>query len=475
MHQLRQEFRQKLEQYLQPQQILRSELIQLPLLELELRVRTELQENPFLEEMPEDEAIVEMEPVEMETTAAAATFEVAPAVKEEEIDWESYLDDEDHFVFKANRFASDEFVETPRPFVPSLSEYLDDQLRLQRLTEEELRVGQYIIGSINKDGYLNYPVEEIARELNVDVPTALRVLRVVQQFDPPGIAARNLQECLLIQLGQNERPERVDLTVRMIKETYEDFLNKRFEVIARKLSVPLEDVKQAFSEIRKLNPKPGEGYFDEKQNYIIPDLVVQHVGDDGEFIVYLNDGNVPSFHVNTAYKDMFLSGNTDKKVKEFVTRKMESARWFINAIHQRQTTILRTMRAIVKRQEAFFKHGKEYLKPMILQDIAEDIGMDISTISRVTSGKYVQTEWGVFELKYFFSERMENTDGEEISTKVIKQRLKEIIEAEDKFDPFSDQYIAEMLAKDGFPIARRTVQKYREQLSIPVKRLRREI
>jgi RNA polymerase sigma-54 factor len=497
MHQLRQELRQKLEQYLQPQQILRSELIQLPMLELELRVRAELQENPFLEEVPEDEAIVEKEQVELETENAAATFETAAeeppheesntAVKVEEpapssksdddVDWESFLDDEESVMFTANRYMPEELVETPRPFVPTLAEHIEDQLHLQRLTDEEFRIGQYIIGSINKDGYLNYPIEEIARELNVDVPPAEHVLRVVQQLDPPGIAARNLQECLMIQLRQSETPLRSALPMRMLTEVYEDFLNKRYEVIARKLSVSLEEVKRAFNEIRKLNPKPGEGYFDEKQNYVVPDLVVTRVGEgeEADFVVFLNDGNIPSFHVNTAYKEMFLSGNADKKVKEFVTRKLESARWFINAIHQRQTTILRTMRAIAKRQEGFFKHGKDFLKPMILQDIAEDIGMDISTISRVTSGKYVQTEWGVFELKYFFSERMESSDGEEISTKVIKSRLQEIIESEDKGDPFSDQTIAEMLAKEGYPIARRTVQKYREQLGIPVKRLRREI
>jgi RNA polymerase sigma-54 factor len=497
MHQLRQELRQKLEQYLQPQQILRSELIQLPLLELELRVRAELQENPFLEEMPEDEAIVEKEQSELEMEAATATFEttgeegtredlastatkiedVNPVGKSEEVDWENFLDDDEGGMFTANRYMPDELVETPRPFVPTLAEHLEDQLHLQRLTDEEFRVGQYIIGSINKDGYLNYPIEEIARELNVDVPMAEKVLRSVQQLDPAGIAARNLQECLLIQLRQLESPEKALLPIRMLTETYDDFLNKRFEVIARKLNVALEEVKQSFFEIRKLNPKPGEGYFDEKQNYVVPDLVVNRIGEgeEAEFVVYLNDGNIPSFHVNTAYKEMFLSGNSDKKVKEFVTRKLESARWFINAIHQRQTTILRTMRAIVKRQDGFFKHGKDHLKPMILQDIAEEISMDISTISRVTSGKYVQTEWGVFELKYFFSERMETTDGEEISTKVIKSRLQEIIEAEDKSDPYSDQTIAEMLAKEGYPIARRTVQKYREQLSIPVKRLRREI
>ncbi|MDD5087776.1 MAG: RNA polymerase factor sigma-54 [bacterium] len=490
MHQLRQELRQRLEQYLQPQQILRSELIQLPLLELELRVRAELQENPFLEELAEDEAIVDKEQVEVETETAAATYdqaeepvapqpekpeETAPPEKSEDMDWENFLDDEETAIFKTSRYVPDELADAPRPFVPTLAEHLEEQLRLQHLNDEEFRVGQYIIGSVNKDGYLNYPIEEIARELNVEVSVAEYVLSVVQQLDPPGIAARNLQECLLIQLRQHEHPEKIRLALRMVSDCYDDFMNKRFEVIARKLDVGLDVVKQAFTDVKKLNPKPGEGYFDEKQNYIVPDVVVTRVGDDGEFVVYLNDSSIPSFHINTAYKDMFLSANSDKKVKEFVTRKMESARWFINAIHQRQTTILRTMRAIVKRQEGFFRHGKDHLKPMILQDIAEDIGMDISTISRVTSGKYVQTEWGVYELKYFFSERMETTDGEEISTKVIKSRLREIIDLEDKSDPYSDQTIAEMLAQEGYPIARRTVQKYREQLSIPVKRLRREI
>ncbi|NUO18672.1 RNA polymerase factor sigma-54 [bacterium] len=493
---LRQVLKPDLQQYLQPQQILRSELIQLPMLELELRVRAELQENPFLEEVAEDEAVVDKSVSEVETDSSAAALDdnedsgYEPPVRserdeldsresrtEEDVDWDSFLNDEDQSFYKASRFTGtgEELGELPRPFVQSLAEYLEDQLRLQRLSDEEYRVGQYIIGSVNRDGFLSYPVEEIARELNVDVPLAVKVLHIVQELDPPGIAARDLRECLLIQLRQKDDPHKFRTAIRMLTETYDDFMNKRFEIVARKLAVSLDEVKSAYEDIRRLNPKPGEGYFDEKQNYIVPDLVVARVNDEGEFAVFLNDGNTPNFHVNTAYKEMFLSGNTDKKVKEFVTRKLESARWFINAIHQRRATILRTMRAIVERQKDFFMKGREHLKPMILQDIAEDIGMDISTISRVTNGKYVQTEWGVFELKYFFSERMETSDGEEISTKVIKSRLQEIIDAEDKGDPLSDQAIAEMLAEEGFPIARRTVQKYREQLSIPVKRLRREI
>jgi len=490
---LRQVLKPELQQYLQPQQILRSELIQLPMLELELRVRAELQENPFLEEIAEDEAVVDKQVTEVETdqavasleehgepmsheTAARTEREEQPS-RDEEVDWDSFLSDDEQSLYRASRFTGtgEELTELPRPFVQSLAEHLEEQLRLQRLDDDEYRVGQYIIGSINPDGFLSYPIEEIARELNVTVPTALRVLHVVQDLDPPGIGARDLRECLLIQLRQKDDPRKYKIAMRMLTESYDDFMNKRFEVVARKLGVTLDDVKAAYDEIRRLNPKPGEGYFDEKQNYIVPDLVVVRVDDEGGFAVYLNDGNTPNFHVNTAYKEMFLSGNTDKKVKEFVTRKLESARWFINAIHQRRATILRTMRAIVERQKEFFTKGREHLKPMILQDIAEDIGMDISTISRVTNGKYVQTEWGVFELKYFFSERMETSDGEEISTKVIKSRLQEIIDAEDKSDPLSDQAIAEMLANEGFPIARRTVQKYREQLGVPVKRLRREI
>ncbi len=494
---LRQVLKPELQQYLQPQQILRSELIQLPMLELELRVRAELQENPFLEELAEDEAVVDKTMSEVETDQSSASMddsgdsaeyeaqsrserdesETREKSMDEDVDWDSFLNDDDHASYKASRFTGtgEEMTELPRPFVQSLAEYLEDQLRLQRLSDEEYRVGQYIIGSVNRDGFLSYPIEEIARELNVDVPVAMRVLSIVQELDPPGIAARDLRECLLIQLRQKDNPQKYRIATRMLNETYEDFMNKRFEVVARKLAVTLDEVRTAYEEIRRLNPKPGEGYFDEKQNYIVPDLVVARVSDEGDFNVYLNDGNTPNFHVNTAYKEMFLSGNTDKKVKEFVTRKLESARWFINAIHQRRATILRTMRAIVERQKDFFMNGREFLKPMILQDIAEDIGMDISTISRVTNGKYVQTEWGVFELKYFFSERMETSDGEEISTKVIKSRLQEIIDAEDKSDPLSDQSIAELLAEEGFPIARRTVQKYREQLSVPVKRLRREI
>jgi RNA polymerase sigma-54 factor len=464
--QLRQEVRLRQEQILQPQQILRSELIQLPLLELELRIRGELEENPFLEESEEELQVVEKTEEEAEKPE-----EPEPEAKTEEIEWEEILNDEEPFEYRPQR-PPEELVEIPRPNILTLAEHLEQQLGLQTLDDLDHEIGINIIGNIDADGYLKYPLEEIANDLNVSLEQVERIHKIVQTFDPPGIGARNLRECLLIQLKllQNSNPA----TIRILEEGFEDFINKRYEIIAKKLEISLDDVRQAFEDIRRLNPKPGEGYFDEKQNYIIPDLIVQKVSD--EFVVYLNDGNIPNFHINSAYRNMILQGkNTDKKIRDFVTKKLESARWFINAIHQRRTTILRTMRAIVKKQREFFEKGKNYLKPMILNDIAEEIGMDISTISRVTNGKYVQTDWGVFELKYFFSERMETTDGEEVSTKIIKARLQDIIDREDKSNPLSDQVIAELLKKDGFPIARRTVQKYREQLSIPVRRMRREI
>lgn len=464
--QLRQDLRLRQEQILQPQQILRSELIQLPLLELELRVRGELEENPFLEESDEELQVVENPDDEEESTE-----EPEPETQAEEIDWEDILADDEPFEYKPSR-PSEELVEIPRPHVLTLAEHLEEQLHLQRLTDGQAEIGEYIIGNINADGYLDYPLDNIAEDLKVPLEHVEQVYKLVQTFDPAGIGARNLRECLLIQMKLQDDPNPHALAI--LEECFDDFINKRYENITKKLDISLDDIRQAFEDIRRLNPKPGEGYFDEKQNYIIPDLIVQKVGD--EFVVYLNDGNIPSFHINAAYRNMILQGKkTDKNIRDFVTKKLESARWFINAIHQRRTTIVRTMRAIVKKQYDFFEKGKNYLKPMILNDIAEEIGMDISTISRVTNGKYVQTDWGVFELKYFFSERMETSSGEEVSTKIIKDKLNDIIEKEDKSNPLSDQAIAELLAEEGYPIARRTVQKYREQLNIPVRRMRREI
>lgn len=473
--QLRQDLRLKQELTLQPQQILRSELIQLPLLELELRVRSELEENPFLEEGEELEEVVkepDTDETEPQIIAETKTPEEKEKAEEREVDWESILNDEDGYEYRPYRNAPVEIAEIPKPATVTLAEHLLEQLGYMRMTDEQRAIGEYIIGNINKDGYLDISAEEVAVAMETSKEYVMEVLKRIQQFDPIGIGARNLRECLLIQLRSKES---YNPHAEIILDFhYDDFINKRFEIIAKKMEITLDEVKDAFTEITKLNPKPGEGYFDEKQNYIVPDLVVTQAGD--EFMVYLNDGSIPNFYINNTYKNLILHNKkTDKQVKDFLTRKLESARWFINAIHQRRTTMLRTMNAIVKRQEEFFRRGPGHQKPMILADIADEIKMDISTISRVTNGKYVQTDWGVFELKYFFSEKMETDSGEEVSTKVIKQKIKEIVDSEDKKSPLSDQAIVQALKKAGFTIARRTVQKYREQLRIPVKRLRREI
>ncbi|MCF7809491.1 RNA polymerase factor sigma-54, partial [bacterium] len=294
----------------------------------------------------------------------------------------------------------------------------------------------------------------------------------IMEYDPIGIAARDIRECLLVQVKHRQPPS--PITEKILDLYWNDFINKRYEILAEKLEVDIEEIKTVFQIVGKLNPKPGEGYFDEKQNYVIPDLIVSKVGN--EYVVVLNDGDVPNFRINQAYRELYMDKrSSEKTVRDFLSRKLESARWFINAIHQRRTTMIRTMRAIIHRQEDFFRYGPSKLKPMILADIAEDIEMDISTISRVTNGKYVQTDWGVLELKYFFSEKMETDDGEDVSNRVIKSRLKEIIGSENKLKPFSDQQLCDLLNKEGFRIKRRTVAKYRELLHIPIKRLRREI
>ncbi len=476
MQGLRLEQKLKQELALQPQQILRSELIQLPLLELEMRVNSELEENPFLDELEETdevEATNGVEKVELAEEDDKTDPEPVEETGPREVDWDEILNDSSHWEYRARtRSQSEDMPDIPQPAETTLVDHLHEQLHLDDLSATEVLIGEEIFGNINRDGYLEVDLDEIARSSNQPIEKIAAVHEKIMQYDPVGIAARNLQECLLVQL-KLQHPE-VLVSIRMLEEFYQDFINKRFEVLSGKMEISLDEVKEAFDMIARLNPKPGEGYFNEKQNYIIPDLIVTKLG--GEYVVYLNDGDIPNFHINPTYREMYLSSKgTEKKVRDFLSRKFESARWFINAIHQRRTTMLRTTRAIVERQKEFFDRGAAYLKPMILADIAEDIGMDISTISRVTNGKYVQTDWGVFELKYFFSERMETDEGGEVSNRVIKARLKDLIDLEDKHKPLSDQELTDMLNEEGFQIRRRTVAKYREQMRIPIKRLRREL
>jgi RNA polymerase sigma-54 factor len=417
-----------------------------------MAMEADADDNKDGESEPEEDAIAEME--------------------KEEVDWDTILNDEDNYEFKLPREDNSEVFERPEVSQTTLPEHLMTQLHMTNLSEKEMVIGEYIIWSINEDGYLTYSVESIAENLDVDLETVDKVLKVIQRFDPVGIGTRTLQECLLVQMLEKDPDNK--LALEILKEHFDDFTNKRYEKIAKKMNITLDDIRAAIDEITKLNPKPGEGYVLFHQNVIVPDLVVER--DNGEFRITMNDWNIPHLRINNSYKKLLLDKKSStKETRDYIRQSLESARWLINSIHQRRATILRVMETIVEKQREFFEHGKDFLKPMILKDIADEIGMDISTVSRVTNGKYVQTEYGVLELKYFFSERIKSDDGEDVSNKTIKALIKDIIEKEDPNKPLNDQKIAVMLKGKGYNVARRTVAKYREQMMIPVSRLRRKI
>ncbi len=497
---------QKLQQKLSPQQIQYIKLLQLPTMALEQRIKSELEENPLLEEGEEEDKLLENEePLKDETrgddehATAEEDAEREPEATEDDYDWEELLNSSDDlYGYKARVDNSNEEDdrERPMPAKSSIAEDLRDQLTYLDLSEREKLIAEQIIGSIDSDGYLRRPLESIVDDimfnhgLELDEDDVEEVIKIVQTLDPKGIGARDLQECLLIQL--RNLPEDVDYretAIEMIEEEYKSFTMKHFGKLKKKLKLTDEELKEVFELVQRLDPKPGEGEFTAQQNYITPDFTVRYV--DGDFIVTLNGRNAPDLRISRHYRNMLEKLSAEKKKKkqeedekrngidddtrQFLKNKYESARWFINSINQRRHTMTKVMHAIIDLQEDFFKYGEGHLKPMILKDIAEIIDMDISTVSRVVNGKYVQTEFGVYELKYFFSEGLETESGEEVSNKEVRAIIEGIVANEDKTKPLSDQKIADKLEERGFKIARRTVTKYREQLSIPVARLRKEI
>ncbi len=463
-----------------PQQVLLSSLLQLPIISLEQRITTELELNPLLEIDAEQEMEQELDEIDHDTDndndeeddEPLKEVEVENDKDTEEIDWDEILNDEDSYEVHFPKEKDSEEFERPEVYRETLTDHLISQLNMSTLEPAEITIGEYIIWNINNVGYLTIDVETIAENLEEDIDTIDIILSTIQSFDPPGIGARNLQECLLIQLYQ-QRPQH-ELAIMAVRDNFDDFKNKRYEKLAKMLEIDLEEVKDIIDHIIKLNPKPGEGYLTFENHYIVPDLEVKK--EDDEFKISMHDWNIPHLRINNEYRKMMLDRKkSNKETRDFIRQRLESARWLINSIHQRRMTIIRTVEAIIEKQHDFFEFGPEYLKPMILKDIAEEISMDISTISRVTNGKYLQTEWGVFELKSFFSEKYTTDDGEDVSNKKIKAFIKNIVEKEPPNKPYNDQKISEMLKKEGFPVARRTVAKYREQMSIPVSRLRRKI
>ena len=480
----------RLEQRLSPQQILLSTLLQLPILSLEQKIQTELEMNPVLEEGVEEEIEQEIESIdasEDERNDVEKELELTEPednnsdldVKElrdaeEDSNWEELINDEESYEYKLPRDKSEEEYDRPEVLVLSMTDHLLDQLNYLSLNDEEHKIGEYIIWNIKDDGYLDetVSVEGIADIFDSEQTKVEQILSKIQKFDPIGVGSRNLNECLLIQLqGMNPRS---DLAIKVIQEHFEDFKNKRYDKIISEMEINRDDLKQVLEVISKLNPKPGVGLYDTKHNYIVPDFIVEKV--DKEFIVTLNDWNIPPLRISKTYKQLLRSRNsTDKETKQYIRKKIESAKWFINSIYQRKITMLNVMRAIVEKQYDFFAKGPSHIRPLIMREIAEMINMDISTVSRVANGKYVQTDHGIFELKYFFTERIQTDDGEEVSTRKVKERISEMVEKEDSNKPLSDEKISQILTNEGFPVARRTVAKYREQLNIPVARLRKKI
>ncbi|MBL7995894.1 RNA polymerase factor sigma-54 [bacterium] len=539
-----------------PQQILLSSLLQLPLQQLEQRLKQELEMNPLLEEVQELEEVAEQEEeLELEEEEKEELLQKQEKdekekeeeqlkaerekerKEEEEVDWDKFLNDENNFEVRMPRDFSSEEDESEwiQPDQKTLADFLLEQLRFTPLNEKEREIGEYIIWNINEDGYLMFdepvlerskaeeiksfaeaaddfkgdnisfiqennsshpaqnesevsqkkikpiakidPLQVIAEELHTTNAEVEKVLKVVQSLDPPGIAARDLRECILIQLERSKTgfyDDGISLSIQIINEAYNDFINRRYDKVSRQLKIPMESIKNVIGYILQLNPKPGDGYIKPEQNYITPDVLIKKVND--KFEIILNDYGVPNLRINHAYRKMMLEKNKEKKeAKEFIKNKLEAAKWLINSIYRRRDTIYRTVETIVDIQKDFFEKGREFIKPMKLEDVALRIGMDISTISRATNGKYAQTDYGVFELKYFFSTGMVNSDGEDVSTKHIKALLKQVVDEEDKKKPLSDEDLAKMLTDRGTPIARRTITKYREQMMIPAARLRKEI
>lgn len=482
---LKQQLQQKLQQKLSPAQIQVIKMLEIPTLELEERIRQEIEENPVLEEGPETSELNDEEDVNQGDENDS----------NDDFDLNEYMPDDDIPDYKLvanNTSRDDRHDDIPFSAGFTFHEFLTDQVGLLHLNEHERKLVEYIIGNIDEEGYLRRDaesmVDDIVFQAGIETTDAemKRLIKLVHQFDPAGVGAANLQECLQLQLERREPTETVKNARRIVLDFFEEFSKKHYDKIIRSMNLTEESLKDSLAEITRLNPKPGNAWggnvLEKSFSTIVPDFIIEN--DNGVLTVQLNNSNVPELRINSTYNEMFedYSNNKSNQTREmkdavmFVKQKIDAARWFINAIKQRQQTLLTTMTAIIDFQHDFFIEGDEtFLKPMVLKDIADVTGYDISTISRVSNSKYVQTEFGIFPVKYFFSESMTNDSGEEISTREIKKIMQECIEDEDKRNPLNDDRLVDVLKEKGYLIARRTVAKYREQLNIPVARLRKEI
>ena len=469
---LKQGLELKQTQKLSPLQIQTIKLIELPQQELEQRIRKELEENPVLdEELPSND-------------------------EEEQAPREVSLSDykEDDYV-PSYRLRSDLYnrnEERPQyntfSVKESFTQSLKDQLGYRNLTEHQYSVASFLIGSLDDDGYLRRSLDTIVDDLSfranveTDEQEVEQMLKVIQEFEPAGVGARNLQECLLLQMKTVRKSPEAELAVKILKHYFSEFSNKHYHKIMSRMGISQEELKAAMSKILKLNPSPGgqidDTYSDQAQQ-IIPDFLLEYR--DGKLLLSMPRFSVPELKVNKKYAELLMeaANSSEREKKEaatFVKKKLDSAKWFVEAIKQRHNTLSHTMQAIVDYQREYFMDGEEtHLKPMVLKDIAEKTGFDISTISRVVNSKYIETHFGIFSLKYFFSEGLENQEGEEVSTRELKKVLQECVDTENKRKPLTDDELVDIMSEKGYKVARRTIAKYRDQLGIPKARLRKEL
>ena len=483
---LKQYLQFKLSQKLSPQQIQLMKLIQLPTQAFEERIKQELEENMALERGKEGES------EDFETDYGDDHIQDNDQINADDINVDDYLSDDEipDYRLRANNYSAEEDDKSiPYASGSSFTEQLTDQLNTFPLEEENYLIAKFLIGSIDDSGYIRRPLLDLTDDLaftqNIytDIETIERALNVVQQLDPAGVGARNLQECLLIQLKRKPQSPDTEMAARIIENAFEKFTKKHYLKLQKKFNINETQLKDAIQEIERLNPKPGSSYTNNLRSveHVVPDFTIQIV--EGELNLTLNARNAPELHISKSYNEMLLGykaskekSKAQKEAVQFIKQKLDAAKWFIDAIRQRQQTLYLTMSAIMQYQKAYFLSGdEEQLRPMILKDIADEIEMDISTVSRVANSKYVNTPYGTKLIKEFFSESMTNDQGEEVSTREIKSILKTVIVEEDKKKPLTDEKLAKILKEKGYPIARRTVAKYREQLDFPVARLRKEI
>ena len=469
---LKQGLELKQTQKLSPLQIQTIKLIELPIQELEQRIRKEIEENPVLDE----EQPAETEPDEVPREVSLSEYKEDDSIP-------SYRLRSDNYNIKDERPQYSTFS-----VKESFTQSLQEQLGYRNLTEHQYAVGSFIIGSLDDDGYLRRSIDSIVDDLsfraNVETDEAevLQMLRIVQEFEPAGVGARDLRECLLIQMRNMKKTPETEIAVKILQNHFTEFSNKHYQKIINRMGITEQELKAAMSKILKLNPSPGgqidDSYNDQAQQ-IVPDFLLEYR--DGELLLSMPRFSIPELKVNRKYADLLLeaANSSEREKKEaaaFVKKKLDSAKWFVEAIKQRHNTLSHTMQAIVDYQREYFMDGEEtHLKPMVLKDIAEKTGFDISTISRVVNSKYIETHFGIYSLKYFFSEGLENQDGEEVSTRELKKVLQECVDNENKRKPLTDDELVDIMSEKGYKVARRTIAKYRDQLGIPKARLRKEL